>query len=138
VEGASNGASDVSPQALGAFLAEELIEMPGRTFLRLYNLGLNNNHCKVMAQVLARNCAFLLRPIEALDLTENPSIGRQGYVALLGLLNRGLNIGTVVVDDQNWKATFNLVILMNVEYRRGQDDVVDNMVAVILDWIRLD
>jgi hypothetical protein len=43
--------------------------------------------------------------INGLDLTGNPSIGQQGYEALLGLLNRRFNIGGVVVDDQNWNAT---------------------------------
>jgi hypothetical protein len=36
-----------------------------------------------------------------LILTGNPSIGQQGYEALLGLLNRSFDIG-VKVDDQNW------------------------------------
>jgi hypothetical protein len=115
----TNGASVVSPEALGAFFAEEPIEMPGRTFLHLNNLGLNDNHCIVMAQELVRDDAAL-RPIGELNLTGNPSIGQQGYAALLGLLNRRVNIGAVVVDDLNWKTTFDLVIFMNRKYRRGR------------------
>jgi hypothetical protein len=61
-----------------------------------------------------------LRPIDVLDLTGNPSIGQQGYVALLGLLDRRLNVGTIVVDDLNWKPTFDLVVDMNRRYRRGR------------------
>jgi hypothetical protein len=79
VEAAPNGASVVSPDALGAFFAEEPITMPTRTF-HLQNLGLNDNHCEVIAQELARRDDASLRPINALDmtvlnLTGNPSIG---------------------------------------------------------------
>jgi hypothetical protein len=118
VEGASNGASVVSPEALGAFFAEEPIETPGGTFI-LNHLGLNDNHCEVMAQELARHDA-LLRPIRHLDLTGNPSIGQKGYEVLLGLLNRRFDIGYLMVDDQNWKATFDMVIFMNLEDQRGR------------------
>jgi hypothetical protein len=119
VEDPSNGASVVSPEALGAFISEEPIEMPTSTrhFLHLQNLGLNDNHCEVMAHEVARHDT-LLRAIDSLDLTGNPSIGQQGYVALLGLLNRRLNVGTIVVDDLNWKSTFDLVENMNRKYRR--------------------
>jgi hypothetical protein len=82
VEAALNGASVVSPGALGAFFSEERPRSM-RTF-RLNNLGLNDRHCEVMAHELARDDA-LLRPIGDLDLTGNPSIGQQGYAALLGL-----------------------------------------------------
>jgi hypothetical protein len=115
----SSGASAVSPEALGAFFSEESIEMPGRTSLHLNNLGLNDNHCAVMAQELTRADA-LLRPILKLGLTDNPSIGQPGYEALLGLLNRRVNIGTVIVDDENWQTTFDLVISMNFEHHRGR------------------
>jgi hypothetical protein len=118
VEAASNGVSIVSPKALGALFAAEPVEIPSRTF-RLNNLGLNDNHCEVMAQELARDDA-LLRPLDEFDLTANPSIGEQGYAALLGLLNRRFEILVVNVDDQNWKATFELVIQMNREYHRGR------------------
>jgi hypothetical protein len=117
-ETASNGASVVSPDALGAFFAQEPIELPRRV-LYLQNLGLNDNHCKVMAQELARDDASL-RPIYLLDLTGNPSIGQKGYEALLGLLNRRFDIVDVEVDDQNWKATFDLVVFMNRKHNRGR------------------
>jgi hypothetical protein len=112
--------SVVSPEALSAFfaVAGEPIETPGSSFY-LHNLGLNDNHCEVMAKELARDDA-LLRPIHALDLTGNPSIGQQGHEALLGLLNRRFDLGAVVVDDQNWKATFDLVVFMNRKHNRGR------------------
>jgi hypothetical protein len=120
VEAASNGVSVVSPEALGAFFADEPIEMPlPRGSVLLNNLGLNDSHCKVMAHELARDDA-LLRPINMLDLTGNPSIGQHGNEALLGLLNRRFNIGAVEVDDQNWEKTFGLVIFMNLKHRRGR------------------
>jgi hypothetical protein len=120
VEAPSDGASLVSPEAVGAFFAEEQIEMPRRTLLQLHNLGLNDNHCAVMAQALARDDA-VLRPIKILNLTGNPSIGQQGYQALLGLLNRSFDIlRVVVVDDQSWRATFDLVLWMNSEFHRGR------------------
>jgi hypothetical protein len=119
VEALSNGTSVVSPEALGAFISEEPIEMPRPRRLHLKNLGLNDNHCEVVAQELGRDVPFL-RPIDVLDLTGNPSIGQQGYVALLGLLDRRLNVGTIVVDDLNWKPTFDLVVDMNRRYRRGR------------------
>jgi hypothetical protein len=117
VEAASNRTSVVSPEALGAFFVEEPLGMLRGNFF-LNNLGLNDNHCKVMAQELVRVDVFL-RPIKMLGLTGNPSIGQLGYEALLGLLNRRFDIGAVVVNDQSWESTFNLVILMNVRYRRG-------------------
>jgi hypothetical protein len=82
VEAASDGASVVSPEALGAFLPKNH-EMPWHTFLSLNNLGLNDSHCEVMAQELARNNA-LSGAIVELDLTGNPSIGQQGYSSYLG------------------------------------------------------
>jgi hypothetical protein len=71
-----------------------------------------------MVHELARDDA-LTRSID-LNLTGNPSIGQHGYVALLGLLNRRFNIVTVIVDDQNWKPTFDLVVCMNHECHRGR------------------
>jgi hypothetical protein len=40
-----------------------------------------------MAQELARD-DILLRPINVIDLSCNPSIGQRGYAVLLELLNR--------------------------------------------------
>jgi hypothetical protein len=117
-ETASNGASVVSPEALGAFFAEVPVEIP-RLGLYLQNLGLNDNHCEVMAQELVRDDASM-RPIDELYLNGNPSIGQKGYEALLGLLNRRFDIGVVVVDDQNWMETFDLVVFMNCKHNRGR------------------
>jgi hypothetical protein len=122
-EAASNGVNVVSPEALGVFFAEEPVVMRRRAFY-LQNLGLNDDHCEVMAQELARDDA-LLRSINRFDLSEfdlsgNPSIGQQGYAALIGILNRRFDIEAVDVDDQNWQATFDLVIYMNCEYERGR------------------
>ncbi len=114
---ASNGAS-VSPEALGAFFAEEPIRMPTRS-LFLNNLGLNDNHCAVIAQELARQAPFL-SSVNMLDLTGNPSIGQLGYEALLGLLNRRCNIGAVFVDDQKWESIFDLVVFMNRLHQRSR------------------
>jgi hypothetical protein len=119
LEAGCNEASAVSPEALGAFFTEEPIEMPRRAFLHLNNLGLNDSHCEAMALELARDDA-VLRPIDELDLTGNPSIGQQGYEALLGLLNRRFDIGAVVVEDLYWKTTFDMVVLMNSKYNRGR------------------
>jgi hypothetical protein len=118
VEAAPSGASVVSPEALGAFFAEVPSEMPrSSTLFHLNNLGLNDSHCEAMAQELARDDP-LLRPI-GLDLKGNPSIGQQGYEALLGLLNRRFDIGVIEVDDNNWKKTFDMVVHMNRKYYRG-------------------
>jgi hypothetical protein len=70
-----------------------------------------------MAQELARDKA---KPIGLLDLTGNPSIGQQGYEALLRLLSRRFNIGAVRVDDQIWKQTLKLVVFMNRACHRGR------------------
>jgi hypothetical protein len=113
-EAASNGASVVSPEALGAFFAKETIELPRLSFY-LHHLGLNDNHCKVMVQELARDDALLI-PIHTLNLSGNSSIGQKGYEALLGLLNQRFEIVVVEVDDQKWKATFDLVLQMNHTY----------------------
>jgi hypothetical protein len=117
-EAAANGASVVSPEALGAFFADEPIETPMRYFL-LNNVGLNDNHCEAIAQELARDDA-LLRPIDELDLTGNPSIGQQGFEAPPGLLYQRANIGAVVVDDQNWSTTFDILKYMNRACHRGR------------------
>jgi hypothetical protein len=118
VEAARSGASVVSPQALGAFFADEPIAMPRRSLFQLHNLGLNASHCEAMAQALTRDDA-LLRPIDNLNLTGNLSIGQQGYAALLWLLNRRVDIGFVVVDDQSWQSTFDLMRFMNRTCHRG-------------------
>ena len=112
VEAQLSGASVVSPEALGAFFTEERIEMPIKRYFSLKHLGLNDSHCEAMAQELARDDA-LTKSIDELALTGNPSIGQQGYEALLGLLNRTFAIGAVCVDDQNWQSTFDLVLFMN-------------------------
>jgi hypothetical protein len=114
VEAAFNEASVVSPAAFGAFF----VEMRARYYY-LNNLGLNVNHCEAMVHELASDAASL-RPIDKLYLTGNPSIGQQGYEVLLGLLNRRFDIGAVVVDDQSWKKTFDLVIFMNLDHQRGR------------------
>ncbi len=59
-----------------------------------------------MAQVLAKNGAFLLRPINVLDLTGNPSVGQQEYAALLGLLNRMFNIGAELLGRDKLEPIF--------------------------------
>jgi hypothetical protein len=115
VEAASNEASVVSPAAFGAFFVERRAH-----YYYLNNLGLNVNHCEAMAQELAR-VDPVLRPINILDLTGNPSIGQDGNEALLGLLNRRFDIRAVVVDDQSWNSTFDMVVLMNrIDFHRGR------------------
>jgi hypothetical protein len=114
---ASNGPSLVSPEALGSFLACKEQIGQSQCSLHLQNLGLKDNHCKVMAEQMGKDED--LRPIEELNLCGNPSTGQEGYQALLGLLNRKFNILCIDVDDQNWKAKFDLVISMNLEYSRG-------------------
>jgi hypothetical protein len=114
VEAASNEASVVSPAAFGAFFVERRAH-----YYYLNNLGLNVNHCEAMAQELAR-VDPVLRPINILDLTGNPSIGQDGNEALLGLLNRRFDIRYVVVDDMSWKTIFDLVLHMNIEPQRGR------------------
>jgi hypothetical protein len=123
-QAASNGLSIVSPEALGSFFAcrGRIGQRPCGANLR--NLGLNDNHCKVMAEQLtmAEQPAVdfaLGRPSFALNLCGNPSIGQEGYRTLLGILNRKFNIAHVDVDDQNWTAKFNLVIYMNNVFNRG-------------------
>jgi hypothetical protein len=113
----NGGTSIVSPEALGAFFVVEPVEMPPRIY-QLKNLGLNGNHCEVIAQELARRDDAFLRPISVLDLTGNPSIGQHGYEAFLGLLNRNFAICAVDVDDKNWKTIFDVVVYMNWEYNR--------------------
>jgi hypothetical protein len=55
-----------------------------------------------------------------LNLTGNPFIGQEGYVALVGLLNRRFDIVTLKVDHQNWQPTFDLVVYMNRYIHRGR------------------
>jgi hypothetical protein len=115
---ASNGQSIVSPEALGSFLACRIREEQRPCGLHLRNLGLDDNHCKVMLEQTTKDDALRLKT-GCLDLWGNPSIGQEGYQALLGLLNRKFNIFRIDVDDQSWKAKFDLVVHMNREFDRG-------------------
>jgi hypothetical protein len=110
---ASNRPSIVSPEALGTFFAC-LWQYECDVYLQ--NLGLNNNHCKAMAQQITKYEDS--RPFDMLNLCGNPSIGQEGYQALLGLLNRKFNIFCIDVDDQSWRAKFDLAMNMNCKFNR--------------------
>jgi hypothetical protein len=116
VEAAPSGVSVVSPAAFGAFFVERRMR---HYYHYLNSLGLNVNHCEAMVHELARDAASL-SPISVIGLTGNPSIGQHGNEALLGLLNRRFDILVVVVDDQSWSATFELVTFMNIDFHRGR------------------
>jgi hypothetical protein len=113
----SNGQSIVSPEALGSFFACRGRVGQLQCGVYLQKLGLDDNHCKVVVEQMAKDDA--LRPIAFFDLLGNPSIGQEGYEAILGLLNKRFDIRFVNVDDQSWKAKFDLVIYMNREFDRG-------------------
>lgn len=53
-------------------------------------------------------------------MTGNPSIGQHRYEALLGLINRRFDIGVIGMDDQSWRATFDLVLCMKRTCDRGR------------------
>jgi hypothetical protein len=112
-QAASNGLSIVSPEALGTFFA--CIGQYDECQVHLENLGLDDNHCKSMAEQIAKGEE---ESIDMLNLCGNPSIGQEGHQALLGLLNLKVGICGVDVDDQNWKAKFDLVIYMNNVFNR--------------------
>jgi hypothetical protein len=111
----------ISPGALGMFFSSEerMGWLPLPRVFCLRTLGLNHHHCKVMAEQLAMDFD-LLRPSTEFDFRGNPSIGEEGYEALLGLLNRKFDIRRINVDDQKWKATFFYVAYMNNEFDRGR------------------
>jgi hypothetical protein len=93
VEAVSNGASVVSPEALGAFIAtEELVDMPWRA-LHLQYLGVSDNHCEVMAHELSRDDA-VLGPIDDIDWTGKPSIEGLTLVLYIGTNRTGRRILT--------------------------------------------
>jgi hypothetical protein len=86
--------------------------------LRLSYLGLDDDHCEIIATKLQSNGRD--NQFCELNLIGNPTIGQKGYEAILGLLNREHWIGKVHIDEQSWQSKFDLVVDMNTKHGRGE------------------
>jgi hypothetical protein len=75
--------------------------------LYLDALGLGDEHCKAVAELLVKHDGAPEGALGQLALKGNPAIGEEGFDAILGLLNREHWLGTVTVDDKIWQAKFN-------------------------------
>jgi hypothetical protein len=73
--------------------------------IQLHNLGLEDEHCKAIAELLTpMNCQYPGRKLISLWLTGNGAFSDEGYEALLGLLNRNHCIQEIQVDDSSlWR-----------------------------------
>jgi hypothetical protein len=101
--------------------------------LGLNSLGLGDEHCKAVAELLVKQGGALDGELGQLDLRGNPAIGNEGFEAILGLLNREHWIEEVTVDDKSWQAKFNLVAEMNTKGRGEflRDGVFDSKI----EWV---
>jgi hypothetical protein len=83
-------------------------------FLHLNGLGLNDSHCRVIAEALQAGHTS----VDRLSFTSNPAISAQGCSDLLGLINRANVIGRIFLDDKGLQAELNLVSQMNRKHGR--------------------
>jgi hypothetical protein len=130
-----NGPSLVTVEALRLFLQSAVYL--DESVLSLPFLGLEDDHCKVVAESLVQRDISSDGALGALDLTENPAIGREGYEHILWLLNRAHWLGKVTVDDKSWQAKFNLVAEMNTKHGRGeflQSGIFDSKIEWV-EWL---
>jgi hypothetical protein len=124
----------VTVRALRLFL-ESAVEFIGETqrVLALQGLGLADDHCQAVAELVVQNDRAAEGSFGSLHLEGNPAIGQEGYEDILRLLNRNHWIETVQVDDEIWSGRFEIVADMNTKHGRGeflQDDAFDSKV----DW----
>jgi hypothetical protein len=130
-----NGPSLITVQALRLFL-QSAVDFNGEDQRCLYlnYLGLGDEHCKAVAELLVKHDGAPEGKLGQLSLERNPAIGQEGYEAILGLLNREHWIGEARVDDEIWHAKFDLVVEMNTKHGRGEflrDGVFDSQD----DWL---
>ena len=129
----------LTPTALRSYLeAYAHFTKPHSSIIHLQNLGLEDEHCKVIAKLLApMNGQYPGRSLNDLWLKGNGAIGDAGYEALLGLLNRNHRIQAIKIDDSSWQETFDLVLHMNMKYGRCKfmEDGVFAVKAGWVDWL---
>jgi hypothetical protein len=131
----------ITVAALRAYLAAGvLFHGKENRSLTLEGLGLDDDHCQAIAEHFAvhKDDGTSDRMLRNLWLRNNPAIGKEGYAALMGLLNRHhATLYTIRVDDKSWEAQFDFVMNMNTEYGRGQflEDGVFTSKAKWVDWL---
>jgi hypothetical protein len=133
----------VTVAALHAYLAAGVMfHGTENRSLTLEGLGLDDDHCQAIAEHFAVHNehygASGDRMLRNLWLRNNPAIGKDGYAALMGLLNRHhATLYTIRVDDKSWEAKFDFVMRMNTEYGRGQflEDGVFASRSKRVDWL---
>jgi hypothetical protein len=113
---------DVPPSGLPSLLTTAALRsylelyanstQPDYSIIQLHNLGLEDEHCKAIAELLTpMNGQYPGRKLISLWLTGNGAFSDVGYEALLGLLNRNHCIQEIQVDDSSWQETFDLLVL---------------------------
>lgn len=98
----------------------------------LDNMGLGDDHCAIIANMLARDEKCKVGDL--LSLKSNPAITQVGYNILFTVLYRKGRMGLVKVDDATWEAEFDLVRSLNNLHGR-LDVVLDGMITSKMDWI---
>jgi hypothetical protein len=138
-----SGVSLISEAALGRFLSCDnfTLDAGNKRALYLKGLGLGDSHVKLIAELLPTVNTRTLQGASAslsLHLQSNPAIGLPGHEALLGMLNRGSDIGQIRVDDAGWTATFRMVADMNTKYGRGEfmEGGVFPDKVTWMDWVK--
>jgi hypothetical protein len=128
------GPSLITVQALRLFL-QSAVDFTGAETrcLSLNALGLGDEHCKVLAELLAKHDGASKRALGQLTLRGNPAIGEEGFEAILGLLNREHWLRKVTVDDKSWQAKFNLVAELKT---KGRDEFLQSGVFDSkIEWV---
>jgi hypothetical protein len=116
-----------------------LFKAYSHTIIHLHSLGLDDEHCKAIAEVFAPMNVqeYQRRALHYLSVRGNGAIGDEGYEALLGVFNRNHGIDKIKVDDSSWQETFDLVFHMNVKYgrRKFMEDGVFAGKDGWVDWL---
>jgi hypothetical protein len=109
---------------------------PDFSVIQLHNLGLEDEHCKAIAELLApMNGQYPEGKLISLWITGNGAFSDEGFEALLGLLNRNHCIQEIQVDDSSWQEAFDLMCHMNTKYGRGEF-MEDGVFADKAGWVK--
>ncbi|KAL7565070.1 hypothetical protein ACA910_005080 [Epithemia clementina (nom. ined.)] len=98
------------PLISSSCLAQVLAVKPKWWRLGLDGVGLEDQHCQVLAQAMSHEYC---KAGDLLSLTMNPAVSSLGWHQIFDVLFQKQRMGLVKVDDKSWQATFDLVRSMN-------------------------
>ena len=98
------------PLITATCLEETLTKKPKWWRLGLDGVGLDDDHCRVMAKAMTNEKC---KAGDLLSLTLNPAITHEGFDELFSILFQKQRMGLVKVDNPTWQANFDLVRSMN-------------------------